>query len=1046
MSGFKPARASPPSKLTGLTESLLNSALSTDLSRSSSVSIQELIGLTHEDVELLDAIIARAGSSATSFSAIFTAYNAILKEPGTLKGSNWGEKWRMVKGQQGYGDAPRSFPLPALGPKLMKDAPTRPTRRDSKVSRHADSPTLHSYENESTNIGSDEDRVSVDVPQYHLLKRPAALRSASPVHSELTFASLDSRKFPLPTSNIRSRPMPPTGGQMWETDVSDATEHLAPSSTPPSYRVAVRERAPPRKRTITPTSPSPTKRPSSSSLATAHQLVAQAKERKGSVVNEDDAWNKIKLLQDEKDADTITTHQKLGEARKILILRQNIHRWRIRTAKSRERFYRVADQENNLRLRATFGVWRERTKEKKLARWRASLRSRMKTVRDKREFKLVKDAMKKWRQYYQTHSADRHYTRSLVMRYYGLWRKRLAHTDHLDDVADGLSRVFEGGILETFWYRWKHASQLQLAYRIVTDSVGLRVKTEVMDVWRKQMRDNHTADAYYEIVVQKRIFRSWKSARDRIRSMENRAAAQAGLHDHRFLHAMYMIMRACYQKRRLEGIADFGRLKEAWAVWKTRLRQQKKLEDTALAFSLRLKSPLARTAFGKWCKVHSIQQNLQTVAAFHHSKCLLRRISLAWRIKMRNNHKAISKARAVHKFLVVRAAWTVLRAKFVERRREYTLQALELRKARNIFYVWFDRAHRRRVQRLAEKQFQARIIKVSIEAGASCTNHSQFVQRILSNALTRWTDHTIVVKNRELETTIKHLLKKIFHRWLSAGRKARHRRLTLGRKEAEIKFGYLSVAWDKWRDRFKQQRLQPVEYDVILQSHKKTLTRAFRLWHSKTKSLPAIRFNALRVKRIQARCWNIWRKALPRALQIKTAREIEKKAVQSKFFDKWLQAHRTKTALKAVARARYLRLPSAPMRPTPSSRPTVVPAPVTSRSVFPRPAVKTEEQTSDDEAEPGPSWRRKELTGPTSVRSASPPRRSQSRFSIPATRASSPSRSTFGMRLSRESTVFPTRPASSVTGEERPSILREFRDFQRRPKSLSEHSRTREPP
>ncbi|KAF8212289.1 hypothetical protein K438DRAFT_1806296 [Mycena galopus ATCC 62051] len=1102
MSGFKPTRTSPPSKLTGLAESLFNSTLSTDLSRSTSVSIKELIGLTYEEVELLDAIIARAGASATTFPAVFTAYNAVLKERGldpsevvfygkllklgTLKGSNWGEKWQMVKGQQGYGDFPRSSHIPPRAlPKPMKNTPTRLTRPDSKISRLTASSTLHSHENESTHLGSDdEDRLSLDVPQYHLLKRPAIMRPASPVHSELTFAS-DSRKIPL---SIHSRPRPPAGGRMWEADASDATEHAGPSSNAPSYRVPVREPAPPRRRIVTPTSPSPTKRPSSSSLATARQLVAQARERKGSVVNEDDAWNKIKILQDEKNADAfrqdwlveqcwqvwrgyldwkITTGTQLDQARDILILKQFNDRWRVRVVASKERFHRVSLQENSRHLQTALRIWREKTKEKKLARWRASLRLRMKTVRDKRELKLMKDAMTKWRQAYQTYSADRHYAKSLMLRYYERWRQRLAHTDHLHDVADRLSRVIEGGVLENFWHRWKHASQLQLAYRIVTDSVGLRVKTEVMDVWRRQMRDNHNADAHYDAVLKKRILRSWESARDRIRSMENRAAAHASLQDRRSLRAIYLIMRARYQKRRLEGIEDSGRLKEAWAVWKIQLQRRKKLEDTALAFSLRLKSPLTRIAFEKWRKAYSIHQNLQTVAAFHYSKSLLRRALLEWRVTLRNRHKSMSKARAVDKFLVVRSAWTLLRAKFAERRREYTLQALELRKTRNMFYAWAERAHRRRVQRLAEKQIQERTVK-----------------RILTNALARWTNHTIDVKNRELEVTINRdtrliksafkkwktaqahhtfvvslmesyqlvqredFLKKIFHRWLSTARKTRHRRLTLDRKEAEIKFGNLSVAWDKWKDRFKQQRLQPLEYDVILQSHKNTLAHAFRLWHSKTKSLPAIRFNALRVKRIQARCWNIWREALPRALQAKTAREIEKKAVQSKFFDKWLQAHRTKIALKAVARARYLRLPPAPIRSTARSRPIPAPSPKVSRSIFPRRTVKTEEQTSDgeDELEPRPSWRQKELAGPTSVRSASPPRRSQSRFSMPATRASSPTRSTFGMRLSRESTVFPTRPPSSVTGPEKPSsLLREFRQLQRT-KSPSERSRTREPP
>jgi hypothetical protein len=155
-------------------------------------------------------------------------------------------------------------------------------------------------------------------------------------------------------------------------------------------------------------------------------------------------------------------------------------------------------------------------------------------------------------------------------------------------------------------------------------------------------------------------------------------------------------------------------------------------KDAALSFSRRLNSPLAHASFEKWHKVYLSHKNSQTVAAFRHSDCLRRKTLLAWRIKLRNKHKLMSKARTVDKFLVVRSAWLILRAKFAERRRENMLKALELRKSRNIFYgtvyfrsnaisdlsiAWFERAHRRRVQRLAEEQIRARIIKVSAEAG-----------------------------------------------------------------------------------------------------------------------------------------------------------------------------------------------------------------------------------------------------------------------------------------------------------------------------------------
>ncbi|KAJ7156026.1 hypothetical protein C8R43DRAFT_1087387 [Mycena crocata] len=1075
------------------------------------LSIRELIGLAKEDVDLLDTIIARAGPSATTFPAVFTAYNAVLRERGldpsevvfygkllklgTLKGSNWGEKWRMVKLQQGYSDSVQSSHVPVRGgipmARAAKNPPARITHVDlaRKLPRDADSFSLYSHENESTNFDSDgEDQSSALVPQYHS-KRPAAGRAALSISSEET--SLQSRNHPLISAPSRTRPMLPPGLQMWDNEISDATEHpVAPSTTPPSYRAIVHEPVPPKRRTTTDATRSAIKPSSSSSPVTARQLVAQARERKGSVLNEEDAWKKIQMLQDENHADMfrrdrllercwevwkqgfqwiITTNEQIGDARDNVILRIYIDRWRTRTATSIERVGRVANAANVRVLRSAFGVWRAKTKEREQARWRASMRSKMKIIRDKRELKLMKDALAKWRQSHRSHLADQHYTKSLALRYVCYWRQKLADLDHLDILADEFSRVSDGGILERCWHYWKHESQLQIAHKIVTDSIALRVKTEVMDVWRRQMGDNHVADAYYDIVSKKRVLKSWKSARTRIWTMEKRATAYVANQDRLLLRAVYLVLKARYQSQRLQNITDVRRLKEKWAVWKARMQQHKASEDVAVAFSLRLDSPLADTTLQKWYQVHSSHKNSQAFAAFHYSDALRRKTLLFWRIKLRNKHKIMSKARQVDKYLVTRSAWTTLRAKFAERGRQHRLKALELRRTQNLFYAWFERAHRQRAQRIAEETIQDRITK-----------------RILNNALTRWTNRTIDVKNRELQTTIdrdawliniafrkwkgargrqieevslmesyqfvkrEENIRKFFYRWLSAARTTRHRRLTLEKKEDDIKFGLISVAWDKWRDRFKDQRLQPIEYEVMVQGHKNTIFRAFTVWHSKTKSLPAIRFNASCVK---ARYWNIWLEALPRALQTKAARDMEKKIVLSKFLGKWLQAHQTKIALKAVARARYLRLPPAPTRPAhTTSRP--IPTPL-SRSAFPRRAVRTEEQNSEadeDKDEPGPSWRERGA-GPRTIRSdTSPPRRSQSRFSIPVTRQSSPVRSTFGMRAGRDTapataTAFPARPASSSAGGEGPSrLLRELRQLQRRPKSPSEHSRSREPP
>jgi hypothetical protein len=67
-----------------------------------------------------------------------------------------------------------------------------------------------------------------------------------------------------------------------------------------------------------------------------------------------------------------------------------------------------------------------------------------------------------------------------------------------------------------------------------------------------------------------------------------------------------------------------------------------------------------------------------------------------------------------------------------------------------------------------------------------------------------------------------------------------------------MKRACIAVAWDRWRDRYCDERLRPIvrlparldgfiltsfaqEYQVLIQSHKDMLCHAFATWRSKTK-------------------------------------------------------------------------------------------------------------------------------------------------------------------------------------------------------------------
>jgi protein SFI1 len=301
MSKFRPTRTSPPSKLA---PSIIHANLS-EISRSSVVSVPELAGLTPEDVEILDAVVQRAAPSATTFLTVFKAYNDVLQERGldphevvyygkllklgTLRGKNWGDKWRMVKAQYGY-DSRRPLTQPSKPSTVLPPHGSTPLNTRFLTHRRDDSFTLHSHQDDSVETQSEPDLDQVT----------------------RTLASSKEKAFKTPSSGFtlasapQLRPGPhsqPRGVRPWDSETSDATE-LNPASistTPPSYRAAARDPVI-RRYNVAPHSVQ-ISRPLSTPIQTTPRYTALVKERRGSVVNEDEAWNKIKMIRDEKEAD-----------------------------------------------------------------------------------------------------------------------------------------------------------------------------------------------------------------------------------------------------------------------------------------------------------------------------------------------------------------------------------------------------------------------------------------------------------------------------------------------------------------------------------------------------------------------------------------------------------------------------------------------------------------------------------------------------------------------------------------------------------------------
>lgn len=284
-------------------------------------------------------------------------YGKLLKL-GTLKGASWAEKWDWVKSLQG-GPSTLKPAVPATTNGKTQGLPRKPTQKAGQtngrtaiftrltgtlksIERDEDAFTLHSHQDEYTDETEPEpmaptegsDGTSYYIPQHRDTPRPnrrapsPALTAASTNTLGLNIgppASAYKSVNPAPVYQPSRRELPAKA--QWKTiETSEESDTVAsPSTVPPSYGAATRGHdlpqrqrgsyAPPRNIPKAPSKATSTTLHSASPIpqsisahghltpASAREVVLRAKERSKSVVNEDEAWEKIRRDQDEKEAD-----------------------------------------------------------------------------------------------------------------------------------------------------------------------------------------------------------------------------------------------------------------------------------------------------------------------------------------------------------------------------------------------------------------------------------------------------------------------------------------------------------------------------------------------------------------------------------------------------------------------------------------------------------------------------------------------------------------------------------------------------------------------
>jgi protein SFI1 len=521
-----------------------------DLSRSSALSAAELTTLTPGQVEFLDAVIRRAPPSATTFIHIFKAYNDVINERGldaeneveyykrllkigTLKGENWASKWRAVKAQNGYTVPPprAKLPLPKATSTTPKAAPMTPQPQSStarllqRLKGLQDERPVEPSESAPDDLFS---RTDITDTEADPPPRPAPLLGPGQSLSEFTITNntLGLDVGPLssypPSSTLAASKLT---GRRWperDPDIDKSVPFL--TSTPPLS---------PHKFALRPTPASIRQQVSYPSPITSapRRTLPNLRSPDQPAMEEDDAWNKIRVAQDEKLADQFrnesllrqcfdiwrqgydwitvrsltslrwhhrtslntihayfsqTTTAQVAHAHDTFVLRVAIHKWCAALAQRHERQVRADARANAYRRKAALVRWHMRLQERRKGAWRADMRMRMHTVRSLREAALRRDAWARWRQLYQSRLLQQRFAVRLVERCFERWKGKLPEINSMKGRADEFLAAREGEAAGRCWDSWRRAVELRSAERAIAERVGARVVRKFMAFWHQR--------------------------------------------------------------------------------------------------------------------------------------------------------------------------------------------------------------------------------------------------------------------------------------------------------------------------------------------------------------------------------------------------------------------------------------------------------------------------------------------------------------------------------------------------------------------------------
>ncbi|KAG8742458.1 hypothetical protein FRC12_015370 [Ceratobasidium sp. 428] len=632
------------------------------------------------------------------------------------------------------------------------------------------------------------------------------------------------------------------------------------------------------------------------------------------------------------------TTLQISEARRKLALRERFTQWQDKSRVRADMARRAARVDAYFTQRRVLFHWRQVMAKRRRQQWQVDMKRKLRTARAMVDKRILRQVWERWRQAAQStvalEEAERFYNAAILHRYIAHWAHRLQAVRVLPVRALEFRAVRNKTLLNDVFDTWKSRAELRVMERMTLVKRDQRIKKQLFLKWRKETHLHHAARKLRDRHVLHSMFAAWKSKAKRVRTLERRANDYVRRQNRILLQAVHRVWVAKARGEQFMRINRVQLLRDALSVWRNRVVEVQSLEAKAITLIQHSDRDLLARAF------HVIRSRVQTFredevfAARHYEKQLVVSALAAWREAAALRRKQARQARIARRFFVERSSFSLWRAALVQKRLAGLEDQLKREKLRTVFQVWRGKFKRyimlTRMGDVVQGMVEQRIAYDALKKwiGAVIENKVQLLQavdgrnnRLQRLAFEKWKE---VKKRHQEEMSLlrsfqdvkrEDIIRRTFQKWLNASRHAQHRRQRLEHKEQQVRLEFLGRAWDTWRDKFKEESLRAAENAVRLQAQRSMVFSAFRLWESKSRALPALRLYADNVRR---KAFEKWRASLPSAKLARVAREFEKEKVLYKMLTHWKERYQTKIGLKAVARARYLRLPPATVVPRPS--------------------------------------------------------------------------------------------------------------------------------